>query len=144
MTNFIFYATKPELFSQEITHIESLLAKFTTKSLIISDRIQLICLIPKLCKESSVVLLFASSDEELEDLVNIKERLGAIPTILILPDDDTETLQRGMLLHPLYFLTQHAELNQFSYAVNELCHIYEGYFDQNTLHSLICEVGVDT
>ena len=130
MVEFIFYATRPELFTQEIAHIKSLLLTYDTQSIIITDRTHLVCLSPQLSKENNVVLLFASSDEELEDLVNLKECFGSIPTILVLPDDNTETLQRGMLLHPLYFMAKHAELSQYSFAVNELCHIYEDHNNQ--------------
>ena len=130
MVEFIFYATRPELFAQEIAHIKSLLLTYNTKSVIITDRTQLVCLAPQLSKENNVVLLFASSDEELEDLLNIQEYFGSIPTILVLPDDNTETLQRGMLLHPLYFMAKHAELSQYSFAVNELCHIYKDHNNQ--------------
>ena len=130
MVKFIFYATRPELFAQEIAHIKSLLLMYNTKSVIITDRTHLVCLAPQLSKENHVVLLFVSSGEELEDLVILKKYFGSIPTILILPDDNTETLQRGMLLHPLYFMAKHAELSQFSLAVNEICHIYEDHFNQ--------------
>ena len=135
MVRFIFYATRPELFAQEIAHIKSLLLMYNTKSVIITDRTLLVCLAPQLSKENNVVLLFASSDEELEDLVNIKEYFGLIPTILVLPDDNTKTLQRGMLLHPRYFMAKHAELSQFSLAVNELCHIYEEHNNQRAHYS---------
>ena len=135
MVEFIFYATRPELFAQEIAHIKSLLLKYNTKSVIITDQTHLICSTPQLSKENNVVLLFASSDEELEDLLNIQEYFGPIPTILVLPDDNTETLQRGMLLHPLYFMAKHAELCQYSFAVNELCYIYEDRLNQSDRYS---------
>jgi hypothetical protein len=135
MVKFIFYATRPGLFGQEIAHIKSLLLTYNTKSVIITDRTQLVCLAPQLSKENNVVLLFASSDEELEDLVNLKEYFSSIPTILVLPDDNIETLQRGMLLHPLYFMAKHAELCQYSFAVNELCYIYEDRLNQSDRYS---------
>ena len=124
MVRFIFYATKPELFSQELSHIKRLLLSYDTETILITDRTQLVCLMPQLDRKDSVVLLFASTDEELDDLVQIKQHFGAIPSILILPDDNTSALQRGMLLHPLYFMSKHAELNQYSLAVDELCRIY--------------------
>lgn len=128
MVKFIFYATRPEIFVQEISHIESLLQFYNTRSLLITDRTQLICLLPQLRKENNVILLFTHSDKDLDDLINIYEQFNAIPTILVLPDDNTQTLQRGMLLHPLYFMAKHAELNQFSLAVNEIYHIYGDHF----------------
>lgn len=132
MINFILFATNPKLFADEITHIKSLLQRNGTESVIINDRTELICLIPKLCKEKSVVLLFASSGEELDDYVNIRECFGAISVVLILPDDDTARLQRAMLLHPLYFIAKHAVLNHFSLAVNDLCDIYANHFTEQT------------
>jgi hypothetical protein len=78
---------------------------------------------------------FISENEELEDLVNLKEYFSSIPTILVLPDDNIETLQRGMLLHPLYFMAKHAELCQYSFAVNELCYIYEDRLNQSDRYS---------
>ena len=77
------------------------------------------------------------SQEELDNLINVKQYFKALPTILVLPDDNIETLQRGMLLNPLYFLAKHAGLNQFSLAVSELCHIYTDHFRQpSDLHSV--------
>ena len=131
MIKFVFYATSPELFAQEITHIKSLLLMHNAKSVVVTNRTHLESLVPQLNKKDNVILLFASSDEELEDLVNIKELFSSIPTILVLPDDNTKTLQRGMLLHPLYFMTKHAERSQFSLVVNELYHIYEDHNNQS-------------
>lgn len=136
MVKFIFFATNPELFTQEISHIKSLLLTYNSESVIITETYQLISLTSQLSKEKSVVILFASSNEELEDLQNIKESLGAIPTILVLPDDNTMTLQRGMLLKPLYFMAKHSELSQFSVAVNEIYNIYEDHFSQTGRFSM--------
>lgn len=109
---------------------------YNTESVVITDSNRLLCLTSQLCKEKNIIILFATSDEELEGLVNLREHLGAIPTILVLPDDNTKTLQRGMLLSPLYFMAKNAELNQFSLAVNELCHIYKDYSHQANFSSV--------
>lgn len=130
MVKFIFYASKPELFNKEITHIKFLLTMYSTESVIISDWSKLYCLIPHLHKENDVVFLFVSSNEELERFVRIRECFDSVPMIVVLPDDKTETLQKGMILNPVYFLTQNAEPSQLLSAVNELCKIYESYFDQ--------------
>lgn len=132
---FVFFATRIDLFAQEIAHIRALLFTHDTESVIMTDSSQLISLIPHLQRESSVVLLFASSNEELEELILMKEHFGSIPTILVLPDDNTETLQKGMLLHPLYFMARHAELRQFTLAVDELCHCCEGQTKQTRRYS---------
>ena len=135
MIKFIFFATSPELFSQEISHIKSLLLTYNSEWAIITDKSQLVLLAPELNKESSVVILFASSDKELEDLLEIKESFGAIPTVLVLPNDNTMTLQRGMMLHPLNFMAKHSGLNQYSVAVSEIYNIYEDHFHQKRGYS---------
>lgn len=141
MIRFIFYATRPELFVQEIKHIHSLLFSYHARFVIINDRVELLSFIPESRKESTVLLLFASTHEELEDLVNIKEQFSAIPTVLVLPDDCTETVQKGMLLHPLYFMTKHDDPRDFSSAINQLCHIYED-FTQKARYSSITSMAV--
>ena len=131
MTKFIIYATSLDLFAQEISHIHSLLVSSNTEELLVlNNKTELISLIPNLCNERTVAILFASSSDELDDLVSIKEQFGAISTVLVLPDDQTETLQRGMLFNPLYFMTKQDELRHYSLAINELCHIYEDHFNQ--------------
>ena len=60
--------------------------------------------------------------------MGIKEQFGAIPTVLILPDENTETFQKGMLLQPFYFMAKQDHIRQFSLAINELCQIYKDYF----------------
>lgn len=125
MVRILFYATQLEMFSQEISHLQSLL--FDTELLFISDRTDLICMLPELCREQTVVILFASSDEELEDLVNIKEKFASMPTVLVLPDDHVETFQKGMLLHPLYFMARQDDFRYFSSAIDDLCHIYKNH-----------------
>ena len=130
MIKFILFSTKPNLFTEEITHIKFLLRRSGTESIIVNDRTELILLIPQLSKEESVVMLFASSSDELNDFVNIRQLFGSVSIVLILPEDNTEMLQQAMLLHPVYFMAKNAELSQFSLAVNDLCNIYGKSFAQ--------------
>ena len=89
MVTFIVYAARLDLFTQEILHIKSLLGSYDTDLLILNNKNKLISLIPGLCKNKTAAIFFASSKEGLEDLVGIKEQFGAIPTVLILPDENT-------------------------------------------------------
>ena len=128
MVEYVFFVTHPEVFAKEIAHIKSLLMMYNTRSMVIDDSDRFLYLIPQLSKQKSIIILFATSNEELEDLISFREHLGAIPTILVLPDDNTRTLQKGMLLSPMYFMAKNSEVNQFSLAIDELHHIYEDYF----------------
>ena len=135
MIRFVFYANRPEIFSQEISHIQSLLIQHNTELLIINDRAKLILLIPQLCQEKSVAILCASTTDELDDLMMVREEFASIPTVLVLPDDHTETFQRGMLLNPLYFMARQDDLRHVSLAINELCHCYGFCQNKDSLSS---------
>lgn len=137
MFKFIIYATRVEMFAQEIAHIRSLLDAYDTELAIISDRAELVCLIPGLNRESAAAVLFASSDEDLEYLVKIKEHFGSIPTVLVLPDDRTETFQTGMLLNPLFFMSKNETLMHLSFTINELCYIYKDRFSEPSQFSFV-------
>ena len=127
MVKFILFASRLELFTKEIAYIQSQLIAYNSEIAITDNTFKFISLIANSRKEENVAILFASSDDELQQFLDLKKHLCPIPTILVLPDDHIETLQKGMLLSPLYFMAKHAEFNQFSVAINELCHIYEDY-----------------
>lgn len=127
MVRFILYASKPAIFTQEIAHIQSLAVTCHSSVLITDNLFKLIHLVAQTSKQESVAILFAATDEELKNLVELRGRISSIPTILVLPDDDIDTLQKGMLLSPLYFMARYAETSQFTVAINELCHIYAEY-----------------
>lgn len=52
-----------------------------------------------------IVILFASSKEELEDIISIRELLTDAKIILIVPDANPSTLARGHTLRPRFLCT---------------------------------------
>lgn len=136
MVKFILYSTSTELHIQEIDHIQSILDYYNAELLVVNDTDKLIHLINGIEKTYTAVIFFVSSYEELENLVIVKEKFGQIPTILILPDNESKTLQRGMTLNPVFFMSKQDDKRHISLAVNELCYIYDEHFKQ--LNNTMC------
>jgi hypothetical protein len=56
-------------------------------------------------------MIMVGSDEELVDLVNLKDILVGIPMVLILPDQNKEAVTRGHALRPRYLTYADADLS---------------------------------
>lgn len=58
--------------------------------------------IPYLAYGKGIAILLTTSRKEIEHLLTIKEQLRDIRIILILPNQDAQTVARGHKLHPRY------------------------------------------
>ena len=56
-------------------------------------------------------IILAETDEELRDLINHKELLLRIPFILILPDQEKDTITKGHALRPRYLTYADSDLS---------------------------------
>lgn len=128
MINFVLFVTRLELFAQEIAHIQSQFISYDAQLVIIEKLNEFLSLIPSLNAKRTVVILFISSTDELKDLVKTKTKIGEIPSVIVLPDDQVKTFQRGMLLRPLYFFTKQDDPRHISIAIDELYYLFRESF----------------
>lgn len=136
MVTFLLYTSKLESFAREALHLRSLVLSYKARMLIMEDTEQLARMLTKLKDEMTVAVLLASSTEELEELVEIREHLHSIPSVLILPDERVQTLQMTMLLNPFYFTAKHECLRPLTLAIDELMQIYQNHLNPAQFFSL--------
>ena len=135
MINFLFYTTEPQKFAEEITHIHSLSVLHSIELFIVCNSAKLMSSVSVLPKEKTIAILIASTAKELEDLILLQQQFSSISTILVLPDDLTETLQMGMLLSPIYFMTIQDNFSHFASATRDISNIYVEHFDPQPQYS---------
>ena len=132
MVKFLFFTTRPKEFAKEIAYVHSLSVLYSIELLVVYTRTKLVSSISALTEKMTIAILIASSAEELEGLICLKQQFGSITTILVLPDDLTETLQKAMLLNPLYFMTIQDNFSHFASAFSELSNIYVRHFNSQS------------
>ena len=53
-------------------------------------------------REIAVVVLFPANEDQLSELISLKDYLDGIPLILVLPDGERETISKGYKLYPRF------------------------------------------
>lgn len=122
MMKILFYSARQHAFSEEIAHYFSRAFLQYIKFKVTHEIIKLRFAFGQQNKHWDMAILFASSGAELDELLTIKHEFFAVPIILILPDESVDTMQKGMLLKPLCFMTQH---DSFSYLASIVMSVSE-------------------
>jgi len=71
-------------------------------------------------QNSTVVLLHAASHDSLDDIMLIREKLGGTRIILILPDEEDDTVAKGHLLRPRFISTVNCDFNNILAVLNKM------------------------
>jgi len=71
-------------------------------------------------EKSSVAVLMASDQEDLDSLIAIGEPLREVKLILILPDGKKETVERGHALHPRFLTFIDSDLGEVSEVLGKM------------------------
>jgi len=69
---------------------------------------------------STVVLLHAASHDILDDILLIREQLEGTRIILILPDEEDDTVAKGHLLRPRFISTVNCDFNNILAVLNKM------------------------
>lgn len=137
MVKVIFYAPRSQIFSGDIAFFFPWCMLQPIKLITVHARHALISSVGELNRDRVILILAASSNTDLEELISLKEMFLSLPTILILPDDSLETLQKGMLLNPVYFMTIQDDFCHVSDAVMNLNNIYIQHYNPQKLSSTL-------
>lgn len=124
-----FYTSSPSAFGREIT---CMLALAIDNSYLFQSVYSKASLRQILCNEqggTTILILAALHDQELDELLELKQEVCAhIPVILILADDSEATLHKAHKFRPRYLTTIHHDFSQVLSVVEHLCRIlFEGY-----------------
>ena len=91
---------------------------------LLSDKLEFCTDIPalrikmtQLGQRPNVVVLFASSTEELNRLIKMKELFFDIPVIVVIPNDNQENISLGHKLHPRFLSTINGSLEAIPYIL---------------------------
>ena len=116
----IFYASKPDKFAVEITSVNSFSFLQSCDFYPIYNKANLVKSIQSEVQEELIAILTADSDEELMDLVELKQLLHAIPIILIIADDSDTTIHEAHKLRPRFLTTAGGDFNSVLSVVKNL------------------------
>lgn len=105
MVKILFYTSNSKKFATEIT---CMLAMSTENSFEFQPAYNTTSLEQLLQMETSsncVVILAALSNEELEELLQLRKRYSDLPIVLLLADDNDETLKKAHMFRPKFLST---------------------------------------
>ena len=71
----------------------------------------------------SVAILLASTQEELTDILTIRNLLDNVRIILIVPDRDKETISKGHILYPRFLTYVDSDFNWIAAVLKKYCQI---------------------
>ena len=102
--------------------VTNLISSIETR--LLSDKLEFCTDIPalrikmtQLGQRPNVVVLFASSTEELNRLIKMKELFFDIPVIVVIPNDNQENISLGHKLHPRFLSTINGSLEAIPYIL---------------------------
>lgn len=120
MVQILFYTTNPSQFATEITCVLALSASCSCQLKCFYNYQELHEFIRTEPKNELIAILTALSDEELDQLVSDKQIFETITMVLILADEDDNTLRKGHALRPRFIST----VNQkFNYTLSVVKHL---------------------
>lgn len=124
MVKIVFYTSKPQRFSADIARYLSWSFLQSIDLITVNENKRLISTIAGLKKEKIIIVLVALSISELEELICLKQEFNSLPKILILPDNSVDTLQKGMLLSPVYFMSVQDDFRHVATSIMNLRNMY--------------------
>jgi hypothetical protein len=81
--------------------------------------------VSRLPKEIDLAILLAKDKEQLCELISLKDFLDGIPTILILPDQEKETISRATKLHPSFISSVDSDFYLLSDVLEKMLKLRE-------------------
>ena len=72
-------------------------------------------------REGLIAVLTAARKEDLRRFQSIRDLLGDVPTILIIPDEDETTLQMAHRMLPRYLSLKHGDFSDVIQVLQKMC-----------------------
>lgn len=124
MANILFYTSTPKKFGTEITCMLALSAENSMEFQSVYNTDSLDTLLRKEVTAKPVVILAALSNDELDELLQIKRRYDDLPVILLLADESDETLKKAHKFRPKFLTTIH---HDFKYVISVVEKLSKGF-----------------
>lgn len=120
MVKILFYTSDPKKFGTEITCMLAMSAEnsFEFQSVYASSILEQLLQSEGLLNH--ILILAALSHEELDKLFQLRSRFSDLPIVLLLADDNDETLQRAHMFRPKFLSTIHNDFKDVISVVEKL------------------------
>ena len=116
----LFYASRPEKFPTEITCINSFSYSNACTFLPVYNGTYLSDYMQNSEKNEMIAILTATSEEEMTDLVLMKDLFDTIPIILIISDESDSMVHKAHKLRPRFLATFDDDFNSILSVVENL------------------------
>lgn len=120
MTQILFYTSDPSQFGREITYILELSASCDFQFKCFHEYQKLNKYIRANPKNELIVILTALTHEELDMLISDKELFENISSVLILSDEEDDTLRKGHELHSRFIFIVDQKIDYLLSVVEHL------------------------
>jgi len=76
----------------------------------------------------AVVVLYAASRKELQEILQIRDLLDDVPVLLILPDREAETFSEGLNLFPRFISFEDTDFTDVSAVLGRMLKVYSSKY----------------
>ena len=124
MVKIFFYTSTPKKFGTEITCTLAFSIDNTYQFHPVYSQNKLKELLRNEVGETPIVILAATTHQELDELLPLRQQHKDFPVVLLLEDESEETIHKAHKFHPKFLTTVHHDFNHVLSVVEQLSKTY--------------------